>query len=138
MSKRKTVGYDWEFGHEELEVQVASYHYGDGLYIGLLNAKDGEPFGDLTVNIPFQPCGVNEAYIDDFSAKDKLSFIKKHKLGKVLPEKGHSGYCTYSKVAFDLERLAELDSKGVEKYKRLHGLEGSQEKPKKKCAGRER
>ena len=63
--------------------------------------------------IPPEP---NEAYIDNFSSKEKLRFIKAHKLGDILPEVGFSGYCTYAKVAFDMERLRDLDPKGVEEY----------------------
>ena len=63
--------------------------------------------------IPPEP---NEAYIDHFLSKENLRFIKKHKLGVVLPEIGFSGYCAYAKVAFDMERLREFDPKGVEGY----------------------
>lgn len=58
--------------------------------------------------IPPKP---NEAYIDNFLSKESLRFIKKHKLGVILPEIGFSGYCTYAKVAFDMERLRELIQK---------------------------
>ena len=59
---------------------------------------------------------------------EKLKFIKKHKLGVFLPEVGFSGYCTYAKVAFDMERLKEFDPKGMEEY--LHGR-NAQEPPEK-------
>ena len=71
------------------------------------------------VNLPMSsmiPPEPNEAYIDNFSSKEKLRFIKAHKLGDILPEVGFSGYCTYAKVAFDMERLRDLDPKGVEEY----------------------
>lgn len=124
MKERKTLRYDWELGHEELTIKVDSYLTGGGLYIALFCEEEGEEevFGDLTVNLPFEPAEVNEAYIADFGSKDKLEFIRKHKLGKVLPEFGCSGYCKYAKVAFDLERLAELDPEGMERYKKRHGL----------------
>ena len=122
MSKKKTVTYEWELGNEELELQVASYVYGNNLYIGMVNPGDGESFADLTVNLPYEAIGVNEAYIEDMGAKDKLAMIQKYKLGTLLPEKGHSGYCRYNKVAFDLDRLAEFDPKGVQKYRELHGI----------------
>ena len=73
--EKKTLGYDWEFGHEELMLEV-----------------------------------------DAFASKSKLDFIKKHKLGKVLPEMGYSGMESYYKVAFDLKRLEEFDKAGVERY----------------------
>lgn len=140
MSEINTLGYDWEFGHEELMLDISSYQYGDRLYIGLNHLVEGqvESFADLTINLPYSPAEINEAYIDEFASKSKLDFIKKHKLGKVLPEEGHSGYGRYSKVAFDLDRLAELDPKGMERYRRLHGLSPQEPKKGKKRRGRER
>ena len=116
MDEIKTLGFDWEFGHEELALQVSSYANNGCLYIGLHNkTEEGfEQFGDLTVNLPISsmtPPKPNEAYIDNFLSKESLRFIKKHKLGVILPEIGFSGYCTYAKVAFDMERLRELIQK---------------------------
>lgn len=140
MEELKTLGYDWEFGHEELALEVDAYTYGDRLYIGLLHQEEGkmEPFGDLTINLPYSEAEMNEAYIDDFSSKSKLAFIKKHKLGKVLPEVGCSGYGRYAKVAFDLERLAEIDPEGVERFKKLHGMEGQGKAAPKKRGSKKR
>lgn len=121
MDEIKTLGFDWEFGHEELALEVSSYANNGCLYIGLHNkTEEGfDQFGNLTVNLPMSsmiPLEPNEAYIDHFLSKENLRFIKKHKLGVVLPEIGFSGYCAYAKVAFDMERLSEFDPKGVEGY----------------------
>ena len=121
MDEIKTLGFDWEFGHEELALEVSSYANNGCLYIGLHNkTEEGfDQFGNLTVNLPMSsmiPPEPNEAYIDHFLSKENLRFIKKHKLGVVLPEIGFSGYCAYAKVAFDMERLWEFDPKGVEGY----------------------
>lgn len=128
----KTLGYDWEYGHEELEIRVSTYLYENHLFIGLHQMEDGEPFGDLTVNLPLSRLEYNEAYIDNFDAENKLKFIRKHRLGEVLPEKGHSGYCEYYKVAFDMERLQELDPDGVEQYRKRRGMEKKQQTQKKR------
>ena len=121
MDEIKTLGFDWEFGHEELALEVSSYANNGCLYIGLHNkTEEGfDQFGNLTVNLPMSsmiPPEPNEAYIDHFLSIENLRFIKKHKLGVVLPEIGFSGYCAYAKVAFDMERLREFDPKGVEGY----------------------
>ena len=121
MDEIKTLGFDWEFGHEELALEVSSYANNGCLYIGLHNkTEEGfDQFGNLTVNLPMSsmiPPEPNEAYIDHFLSKENLRFIKKHKLGVVLSEIGFSGYCAYAKVAFDMERLREFDPKGVEGY----------------------
>ena len=121
MDEIKTLGFDWEFGHAELALEVSSYANNGCLYIGLHNkTEEGfDQFGNLTVNLPMSsmiPLEPNEAYIDHFLSKENLRFIKKHKLGVVLPEIGFSGYCAYAKVAFDMERLREFVPKGVEGY----------------------
>ena len=133
MDEIKTLGFDWEFGHEELSLQVSSYANNGCLYVGLYNkGEEGfEPFGDLTVNLPMSsmiPPESNEAYISGSFSREKLQFIKKHELGVLLPEEGFSGYCTYAKVAFDMERPREFDPKGMEEYLRGRNV---QEPPKK-------
>lgn len=138
MSRQRTLEYDWEFGQEKLSLAVHSYASGGGLYIGLLNGKTGEQFSDLTVNLPYFQTEVNEAYMDDFDSKNKRAFIKKHKLGEVLPEQGYSGYGSYYKVAFDLDRLEELDPDGMKQYRKTHGLKAPERGSKKKQYGQER
>lgn len=125
MDERNTLGYDWKFGHEELALVVDAYSFGNRLYIGLyqLEEDEWELFDDLTVNLPDCFAGVNEAFLCDSGQKEKLQFIKKHKLGKVLPDVGYSGYCRYIKVAFDLERLSEFDKDGVKRYKERNGIQ---------------
>lgn len=121
----KTLSYDWEFGREELVIKVDRYTYG-GLYVGLYNKEEHnlEPFADLTVNLPGYSLEPDEAFIDDFCSKDKLKFIKQHKLGrKKLSEVGRSGRCEYALVAFDLKRLEKFDRDGVAEYRRSMGLE---------------
>lgn len=136
MDDRKTLEYQWEYGTEDIALEVNAYRYGNRLYIGMYSQDEGvwEPFSDLTVNLPGYPVKANEAFIDDFCSADKLEFIEKHRLGKRLPEVGYSGYCTYAKVAFDLERLAEFDKEGVERFRRLHGAK--EQEPKEKNKGK--
>lgn len=128
MEERKTLSYDWEFGQEELLIEVNSYANNKSLYIGLYHMEEGYPelFGDLTVNLPCGDVKVNEAYIDDFCVKSKLQFIKQHKLGRTVSSRADY---RYNKVAFDLDRLAEFDKQGVEEYRRMHGIE-QEKKPK--------
>lgn len=105
MEEPKTLSYDWQYGREELFLRVDSYMSDDNLYIGLYHMEDGYPesFADLTVNLPFAPLGgINEAYIDHNFSKEKLRFIKQHKLGTIQPDTASSGYCIFQRVAFDL------------------------------------
>lgn len=120
MDEIKTLPYNWEFGQEEVALVVSSYENNGSLYVGLYyKVEDGfEPFDDLTANLRVNNLRgrSNAAFIDHNFSKDKLRFIKQNRLGKVLPEKGYSGFCEFSRVAFDLERLKEFDREGVERY----------------------
>ena len=129
MKEFKTLGYDWECGHEDLIIRVLSYADRKRLYIGLYKEEDGEweDFGNLTVNLPYEDVKENEAFIDHNYSKSKLQFIRKYQLGEILPETAVSGYCTFSKVAFDLDRLEEFDPDGVCAYRELHGEKCSAE-----------
>ena len=80
------------------------------------------------MNLPAYSLEPNEAFISDFDSKNKLAFIKKHKIGKVLPWKGRSGYCQYAVVAFDLNRLSQYDKEGVERFCKARGIELPKEK----------
>ena len=133
MDTNKTLGYDWEYGHEEVAIRVSSYRNNENLYVGLCHREEGEweDFGDVTINLPFSFLEPNEAYITGDFTKDMIRFIKAHKLGKVLDETAKSGYGTYQKVAFDLARLAEFDPEGVAEHCKMMGIELPKEKPKK-------
>lgn len=134
MDEKKTLDYEWEFGKEEIVLQVAAYHYGENLAVMMYHKAEGdlEAFGDLTVNLPAYSLEPNEAFISDFDSKNKLAFIKKYKMGKVLPWKGRSGYCEYAVVAFDLNRLSQYDKEGVERFCKARGIELPKEKTPKK------
>ncbi|EOS80035.1 hypothetical protein C817_02144 [Dorea sp. 5-2] len=118
-------------GEEAVEVviTVSSYKVGERLYVGLFSRGEGglEPFSNLTINLPYSPAGVNEGYIERNDCKNLMEFIERHKLGRILPEKGYSGYAEYAKAAFDLDRLAEYDPAGVEEYRSLHGIKGKEQ-----------
>ena len=66
MKEFKTLGYDWECGHEDLIIRVLSYADRKRLYIGLYKEENGEweDFGNLTVNLPHEDVKKNEAFID--------------------------------------------------------------------------
>lgn len=113
----------------EVAITVSSYKVGERLYVGLFSMGDGglEPFSNLTINLPYNPARVNEGYIERNDCKNLMEFIERHKLGRILPEKGYSGYAEYAKAAFDLDRLAEYDPAGVEEYRSLHGIKGKEQ-----------
>lgn len=117
--KKEILDYNWEFGKEKVRLSIDTYAYGGGIFIGLESCDENgvwEDFADLTVNLPHEYTEPDEAFINDFGSKDKIRFIKENKIGRIMRAKGHSGYCTYAKVAFDLNRLKELDPEGMERF----------------------
>lgn len=118
--ERKTIPFRSLFGKDyELAIKVYQYAGNGRLAIGLSCQEDGyfEPYTMLTVNLPDEQVGPGEAFIKTCDENTGLmEFVLENRLGKVLPEAGVSGFCTYPKVAFDMERLKEFDKDGVEKY----------------------
>ena len=98
MEEKKSLEYNWELGKTEIALEVAEYMHGNGLYIGMLcrEPEGWDYFGDLTVNLTHAPLfRPNEAYISHDFSEDKIAFIEKHRLGKVLPETASSGFCIF-------------------------------------------
>lgn len=117
----KSAPFHSPYGDYELTVTVCSYAQNGRLAVNLL-CKEGdfwEPYAFLTVNLPNEPLQANEAFIKN-SAENAglLDFVLKNQLGKLCPEVGRSRFCTYPKIAFDLEKLREFDPEGTEKYLR--------------------
>ena len=114
-----TLPFHWEFGKEEITLKVSSYAYGNGLAVLMYSQSEGELelFGDLTVNLPggygLEP---QEAFVSGDFTKDKLAFIKKNRLGKVLPGQAVQDLPPTPPVAFDFSRLAQYDREGVEDF----------------------
>lgn len=95
MEEPKKLVYDSGEQPEEVFLRVSGYLDRDRLYVGIYQIEYGYPelFSDLTVNLHHAPLnGVNEAYIDHNFSKEHLRFIRKYKLGRVLPETAVSGY----------------------------------------------
>lgn len=133
MEEKKSLEYNWELGKTEIALEVAEYMHGNGLYIGMLcrEPEGWDYFGDLTVNLTHAPLfRPNEAYISHDFSEDKIAFIEKHRLGKVLPETASSGFCIFQKVAFDMERLREFDPEGVKKFMENHPELQGRKRPK--------
>ena len=88
-----------------------SFSFPLGKYYGVSLVIDRQALSDGTrrmmqTSLPGENIKINEAFISDFECKYKLSFIRKYKLGEVLQRVGHSGFCDYRLVRFDLEKPA--------------------------------
>ena len=129
----KTVSFHSPFGDYELTVAVCAYAQNGQLAVNLLCKEDGfwVPYASLTVNLPKKPLKANEAFIKNFDENEGLlDFVLKNRLGTLCPDRGRSGFCTYPKIAFDMEKLREFDPKGVEKY--LHKSQQKKRSQKRK------
>ena len=125
MEEPKKLVYDSGAQPEEVFLRVSGYLDRNRLYVGIYQTEYGYPelFSDLTVNLHHAPLnGVNEAYIDHNFSKEKLRFIKQHKLGTIQPDTTSSGYCIFQRVAFDLKKLAELDPEGTKRFMERNGI----------------
>ena len=132
----KSAPFHSPFGDYELTVAVSSYAQNGRLAVSLLCKEDDfwEPYASLTVNLPTEPLQANEAFIKDFDENvGLLDFVLKNQLGTLCPDRGRSGFCTYPKIVFNMEKLREFDPEGTEKY--LRQSQQSQQKkrtPKRK------
>ena len=118
----KTLHFTGPWGEEELVPRVKSYRDNNNLSIGLLAVGEYglEPCATMTINLGIK-LPANEAFVKTFDENEGLlEFIKEHKLGEVLPQKGRSGFCEYHKVAFDMKKLAEFDPLGVKAHAERH------------------
>ncbi|MFR8695619.1 MAG: DUF4313 domain-containing protein [Blautia faecis] len=73
----------------------------------------GEPFSDLTVNLPGYCLEPGTACISGDFSKENIQFIQEHGLGTLLPWKAQSGMGQYAVVKFHLEELRKFDQAGV-------------------------
>lgn len=110
----KMAIYQSEYGSEEAGLVIQQ----DGEYGSLevvMNPQMGRP-DYLTANIPESAdLAYNEAYLDDKNSEFKADFIRLNNLGRVVPQH-ESNVRGYMLVVFDMDRLAEFDPVGYEKY----------------------
>ena len=129
----KSAPFQSFFGEYELAVAVNSYARNGRLAVNLLCKEEGDwmPYAFLTVNLPKEPLKANEAFIKTSDENvGLLDFVLQNQLGTLCPDVGHSGFCTYPKIAFDMEKLKGFDPEGTEKY--LHQSQQKKRTPKRK------
>lgn len=86
------------FFDEELTLSFEKSNYLNGnIYVGIINAENGEPWADLTVNLGIK-LARSYAYLDSNSPSYFQSLIKTlEKLGLIIDthETAQSGFCIY-------------------------------------------
>lgn len=91
---------------DTVEILRSTYLNNDTLAIMLDDAEDGEPYADLTVNLPDSSflCSRDTAFVDTSNCPWAEDFIKKNKLG--VPTGRSSG--KYPHYRFDISKIPEI------------------------------
>lgn len=96
----------------------------------LTDANTDERIGVMSVNLgnfqtdrPYSFVQMGTTYLDTNNNPNIFNALKEQGLATQCMcfgclQYGHSGYCKYPLVEFDLERLSEYDSNGVNEYKK--------------------
>ena len=96
--------------YENCYPRISRYVYGDTLAIQIWNDEDGAIL-NLTTNLTNEVIDCDcEQFVDTNNFPGAIDFIKEYKLGTETGILGHSGFCTYPLVRFDLQRLAQLEA----------------------------
>lgn len=135
----QTLPFHNRFGNYDLTLAVETYEDNGRLAVELLCLEEDylEPYAMLTVNLPGEAVKPNEAFIKDFDENQGLlQFVLDNHLGTLCPERGFSGFYSYPKIAFDMEKLKEFDKEGTEQH--LHEVGKRQKAPKNKHKRKER
>lgn len=103
---KKTYKYQAEWG-ETYELSFEKHNYANNGSLALiLVEEDGEPFADVTVNLPYScECAEDEAYVDENNLPNIGKWLVTNKIAKKTKVVAHSGFCTYTKYKFDLKKI---------------------------------
>ena len=95
---------------KELYLVRSSYKNNGSLYLGFQN-KDGEYYGDLTVNLPNSGTLPSDcAFVDTNNVHDAEKLIIDNGLGCPTGQMARSGFCVYPVFRFKkLEDIPVLD-----------------------------
>ncbi len=75
----------------------------------LWNDEDG-PIATLTVCLPYERgTEEDEAYVDTNNCPWAIDFLKAYGIAEQTNVYGHSGYCTYPLMKFDMDKVAMFE-----------------------------
>ena len=100
--------YNVEFYGMNFEIKLFTGNYTNGRPAIVAETVDGEPFCDLTVNLP-ETCIPDEGYafIDTNNAPFALNLIVENNLGDFTGINGTSGWCRYPLIKLNLDELTK-------------------------------
>ena len=96
------------FNGEELRLVQSTYTNNNALYVGI-SGKDGEYYGDITVNLQNSGTLPSDcAFIDTNNLSWKIvEILENAGIITALGQSARSGFCTY--YAFRFTNLSEID-----------------------------
>lgn len=89
-----------------VRIERNTYAYGNNIALSLI-AESGEPFCNLTVNLPesFIWGDDKTAFVDTNNCPWAEDFIEQNNLGEPVGYECRSGFCTYPLYRFNLDEL---------------------------------
>jgi len=76
------------------------YRNNESLYLGMVD-KDGEYYGDLTVNLPNSGTLPSDcAFLDTNNVEDAVGLMVRNGLGRPTGQMARSGFCVYPVFQF--------------------------------------
>ena len=101
--------YPFTFYDEEYNlVPLKTAYRNNGTLAIMVYTDDGEPFGDLTVNLPASDTLADDTHA--FVQRDSWvkDFIKQTKIGKPAGKSAKSGFSTFELYEFDINKLDDM------------------------------
>ena len=99
------------FNYNGTEVYIVTAHYSTGnVYVGLEALETGEPYADITINLPHYPFKKMEAALshDDSGLEE---FVVTTGLAELSEEFIPSGFTKYRKIIINENILQEITEK---------------------------
>lgn len=93
-------------------LEKSEYKAGNNLAIKSYS-DSGEFYGLITVNLPNEELGKDEAFLDTNNLPDIDKVIIESGVGVPTGDYGYSGFCEYPKFKFDLEKIDTLHKKAT-------------------------
>lgn len=121
-SQEKIYKMDVNYGYEPLTWDIilrrSTYQVDNSLAIMMYKVNDGAvkgPWGVLTVNLSAAGNTVSSpdaAFVDtNNNGEEIMDFIIQNGIGEPTGRYGHSGWCTYPEVKFNINDIKEYDPK---------------------------
>lgn len=85
------------------------YNDNNKLAVCLYDHKTGEPFDDITRNLPHVSLENNEACIDINNCSYAPKFLEDNNIAKPTGRVEYSGFCGYPVYKFNLEKLNKIE-----------------------------